>query len=192
MIYGVVRLEWWFPEMTTLFFVSSVVIGLIEWRGENAFLTAFLGGANALLGVALIVGLARGATIILERGEMSGTILHLASTQVAHMTSVLFIVSLFFVYVVLGFFIQSSSGLAVLTMPIMSGLSDAAGVPREQIVNAYMWGMGLISFLAPTGLLLPSLAMVGVRFDQWLRVIWPLVLMIVGVAVVGLIIGVLI
>jgi uncharacterized ion transporter superfamily protein YfcC len=190
MIYGVVRLQWWFLEMTTLFFVSSLVIGFIEWRGEKAFLSAFLGGANALLSVGLIIGLARGATIILERGEMSGTILQFASTHVAHMTSVPFIVSLLFVYVALGFFIQSSSGLAVLTMPIMSGLSDVAGVPREQIINAYMWGMGLISFLAPTGLLLPSLAMVDVRFDQWLRFIWPLVLMIVGLAALALVLGV--
>ena len=41
-------------------------------------------------------------------------------------------------------------------------------------MKAYCYGLGLISFLAPTGLLLPSLAMVDVRFDKWIRFIWPL------------------
>ena len=79
---------------------------------------------------------------------------------------VAFIVALFFVYVVLSIFIQSSSGMAVLTMPIMSALAVVAGVSREEIVNAYCYGIGVMGFIAPTGLLLPSLAMVNVRFDK--------------------------
>lgn len=191
MIYGVSRLGWWFPEMTTLFFSAALLAGVIDRPGEKTFVATFLAGARDLLGVGLIVGLARGATILLERGEMSGTILQFASIQVGRMPGVPFIVTLLFVYMVLGVFIQSSSGMAVLTMPIMSALADVAGAPREQIVNAYLLGQGLMSFVVPTGLLLPSLAMVDVRYDQWLRFIWPLFALLVGLAIAFLAFGVL-
>ncbi|MGB6269337.1 MAG: hypothetical protein WBF67_10045 [Olleya sp.] len=49
-------------------------------------------------------------------------------------------------YAGLSFFIPSSSGMAVLTMPIMSPLADSVGVGREVVVNAYQFGMGLFYF----------------------------------------------
>jgi uncharacterized ion transporter superfamily protein YfcC len=134
----------------------------------------------------LIIGIARGATLILDKGEISGTILHFLSGRVEHVPGVTFIVALFFVYVVLSIFIQSSSGMAVLTMPIMSALAGVAGVSREEIVNAYCYGMGLMGFIAPTGLVLPSLAMVNVRFDKWLRFIWPLLALLATLSIIFL------
>ncbi|MCA1660186.1 MAG: hypothetical protein LC642_06585, partial [Verrucomicrobiaceae bacterium] len=190
MIYGVSRLGWWFPEMTTLFFAAALLLGIIHRPGERVFVETFVAGASELLGVGLIIGLARGATIILDRGEASGTILQYASSQVAQIPGAPFIIALLFVYIVLALFIQSSSGMAVLTMPIMSALADIAGVPREQIINAYAWGLGLMGFVAPVGLVLPSLAMVGIRYDTWLRFIWPLVAILTGVSILFLAIGV--
>jgi uncharacterized ion transporter superfamily protein YfcC len=140
----------------------------------------------------LIIGIARGATLILDKGEISGTILHYLSDRVEHVPGMAFIVALFFVYVVLSIFIQSSSGMAVLTMPIMSALAGAAGVSREEIVNAYCYGIGLMGFIAPTGLVLPSLAMVNVRFDRWVRFIWPLMALLAVLSIVFLVIGVLV
>ena len=37
----------------------------------------------------------------------------------------------------LSFFVPSSSGLAVLSMPIMAPLADVVGIPLESIVSAY-------------------------------------------------------
>jgi uncharacterized ion transporter superfamily protein YfcC len=110
---------------------------------------------------------------------------------VEHIPGVAFIVALFFVYVVLSVFIQSSSGMAVLTMPIMIALAGVAGVSREEIVNAYCYGIGVMGFIAPTGLVLPSLAMVNVRFDKWVRFIWPLIALLAALSIVFLVLGVL-
>ena len=63
---------------------------------------------------------------------------------------------MFLVYIVLGFFIQSSSGLAVLSMPIMAPLANVVGIDRASIIDAYNWGQGFISLVAPTGLILMS------------------------------------
>ena len=70
--------------------------------------------------------------------------------------------------------IPSSSGLAVLSMPIMAPLADVVGVGRNVIVDAYQYGQGLINFITPTGLVLASLALVNVTYDKWLKFVMPL------------------
>ena len=92
----------------------------------------------------------------------------------------------------MGFFISSSSGLAVLSMPIMAPLADVVGISRDVIVSAYQFGQGIMSFITPTGLILASLAMVNVTYDKWLKFVLPLVIIIGILAIIMLAIGVLI
>lgn len=142
--------------------------------GEKNFMDQFIGGAADLMGVALVVGVARGINIILEDGMISDTILEFFSGAISGMNPIVFIILMMLVFIVLGFFISSSSGLAVLSIPIMAPLADTVGVSRSAIVSAYAYGLGLISFITPTGLILASLAMVDVTYDKWLKFIMPL------------------
>jgi uncharacterized ion transporter superfamily protein YfcC len=89
---------------------------------------------------------------------------------------------LMIVFFVLAFFISSSSGLALVSMPIMGALANVFGVPTEEIVNAYLFGFGLMQFITPSGLILPSLAMVNVPYNIWLKFI---VKLLVPLAVLG-------
>ena len=189
MIVGVARLGWWFPEMTALFLGGAIVVGVIQRGGEAATVAAFLDGARDLLGVAFVIGLARGATLVLDRGEASGTILHAATALVSGMPGVAFLLALLAAFVVLSLFIQSSSGLAVLTMPIVGGLADVAGVPRSAVVDAYLFGLGITGLLTPSGLVLPSLEMVKVDYGAWLRFALPLAGLLTLLAVAALTLG---
>lgn len=174
MIFGVSRLEWWFMEMTTIFFVASIVVGIIAWMGEANFIREFVKGANDLLNVALIIGIARGVTVLMEEGMISDTLLYYSSNAVEGMPQGLFANVMMFLYAGLSFFIPSSSGLAVLSMPIMAPLADVVGVGREIVVLAYQFGMGLMAFITPTSLILPSLAMVNLTYDKWFKFVMPL------------------
>lgn len=191
MVYGVKELGWWFQEMTALFLFVTFILAFLSRMDEKEFVGEFVAGAAELLGVALIVGLARGVTLIMEEGMISDTILYYLSNMVAGMSGVIFSTFMFIVYIILGFFIASSSGLAVLSMPIMAPLADVVGVKREIIVTAYQFGQGLISFITPTGLILASLAMVNVTYDKWLKFVMPLIIIIAILAVVVLGAGVL-
>ena len=73
-------------------------------------------------------------------------------------------------------------------MPIMAPLADVVGLPRDNIVSAYQYGMGLMAFITPTGLVLASLAMVNVTFDKWLKFVMPLLGMLVALAAIILLI----
>jgi len=174
MVYGVSKLQWWFLEMTTLFFVASIIIGIVEKIGEKKYIDSFIDGARDLLGVALIIGIARGVTFILENGLISGTLLDYSSHMVDGMNGGVFINVMMFLFSGLSFFVPSSSGLAVLSMPIMAPLADVVGISRELVVSAYQYGMGLMAFITPTGLILASLTMVNITYDKWLKFVLPL------------------
>jgi len=190
MIVGVSRLDWWFMEMTTVFFIGSLLLFLVSKIKEKTFVDAFIRGANDLLSVALIIGVARGVTIIMEEGCISDTLLFYASNLVEGMPKGLFITVMMGLFGVLSFFVPSSSGLAVLSMPIMAPLADVVGAPRSAVVDAYMYGMGLMAFITPTGLILPSLTMVNVTFDRWLKFVLPLLGWLTLVSVLVLLVGV--
>lgn len=178
MVYGVSALHWWFFEMTATFLVAAILIGFIVGFKEADFVDTFMKGAADLLSVAFIIGIARGVTVLMEDGNISDTLLYYASTVTDGMNEGLFANTMLFVYSGLCFFIPSSSGMAVLTMPIMAPLADGVGVGREVVVNAYLFGMGLFHFINPTGLILASLAIVKVGFDKWLKFVMPLLIIL--------------
>ncbi len=190
MIVGVSLLGWWLEEMTVLFLIAAIVLGLLQDTNEKEFIREFVTGAKELLGVTFIIGIARAVTIVLNEGNISDTMLYYLVGLVESSSSFVFLPGLLVVYFILALLISSTSGLAVVSMPIMSSLAQIIGVPVEEIVNAYQFGAGLMFFVSPTALILPSLAMVNVNYDTWLKFIWPLLgilfLMAVGVLWMGL------
>jgi len=190
MIAGVVFFNWWLIEMSSLFLGSSILLAIILKLNEKEFVTQFIQGAKELLGVAFIVGVARGVTLILNEGRISDSILFYSAKLVGGMPPALFIVILLGLYMVFTLFISSSSGMAVLTMPIIGALAIIVNVPGREIVNTYLYGMGIMGFITPTGLILPSLALANVSLKAWWQFIWPLMLMLIVLCAVFLIAGI--
>ncbi|PID51578.1 MAG: hypothetical protein CR960_00060 [Pasteurellales bacterium] len=175
MIWGVMYGGWWFPTMAASFLTITIIIMFISGLGEEEIIDAFNKGASELVAVSLIIGLARGVNMILDQGMVSDTILYSLSDMVSGMSGSVFIIGQLLVFVVLGLFVPSSSGLAVLSMPIMAPLADTVGIPRDIIVSAYNWGQYIMLFLAPTGLVLVTLQMLHIPFNKWVRFIMPMV-----------------
>jgi len=190
MITGVVWFDWWLLEMSALFLAVSILIAVITKTNERQFLEQFIKGAESLLAVAFIVGVARGVTIVLNDGHISDSILFYSAKLVSGMPPSLFIIVLLLLFLIFTLFISSSSGMAVLTMPIIGGLAVIVNVPGREIVNAYLFGMGIMGFLTPTGLILPSLALVNVSLKAWWKFIYPFLIIIFVVCSLFLMIGI--
>lgn len=185
MVWGVMAAGWWFPQMAAAFLVIAIIIMLIAALGreklsESALVDAFSEGASSLVAVSLIIGLARGINLVMNEGLISDTILNSLTTMVSGMSGPLFIIMLMLVFFILGFVVPSSSGLAVLAMPIFAPLADAVGMPRWIIVMAYQYGQYAMLFLAPTGLVMATLQMLNMKYSHWLRFVWPMVLFVLG------------
>ena len=124
------RAVWWFPEMTASFLLFSILIGFVARMGEGEFIDAFVNGARDLLGVALIIGIARGVTVIMTNGQITDTVLNAAEQAVSGLGGVAFINLMYVLFLPLSFLIPSSSGLATVAMPIMAPLASASRTCR--------------------------------------------------------------
>lgn len=184
MIWGVVTQGWWFAELAQLFLISGIIIGIIGGLSERQIANEFINGASDMTGVILILGFARAVSVILDRGKISGTILYELSKLVRSLSPTMFVIILFFAFIVLGYFINSSSVLGVLVIPIMAPLADIAGIPRQIIISAYLYGLGIATFLAPTGMLLPSLDLVKVDYSKWIKFSMPLLGMLSALSII--------
>jgi uncharacterized ion transporter superfamily protein YfcC len=180
MVWGVMTQDWWFPKMAASFLAFAILIMILTATGKNGIgekgvIDAFVNGASSLVGVSLIIGLARGINLILNQGMISDTILDFSSSLVAHMSGPVFIIVMLFIYFVLGFIVPSSSGLAVLSMPILAPLADTVQIPRFVVVTAYQFGQYAMLFLAPTGLVMATLQMLDMKYSHWFKFVWPVV-----------------
>lgn len=190
LIIGVVFLDWWTLEMSTLFLGASIVVALIVRMEEKKFISEFIKGCESLLSVAFIIGVARGVTIILNEGNISDSILFYGAHLMQGVSPVVFIILLLCFYIVFSIFIQSSSGMAVLTMPIIGALAIIVNIPGREIVNSYIYGMGIMGFVAPTGLILPSLALLNISFKTWIKFITPIIIVLIALCTVFLMVGI--
>jgi uncharacterized ion transporter superfamily protein YfcC len=177
MIWGVSTGGWWMAEMSALFLAAAIVIGLVARLGEARLVESFVAGARDLLGVALIIGLARGIVVVMDAGRITDTVLHGAELGVTGLPQTAFILVVWWIEVGLSFLVPSTSGLAVLSMPILAPVADFAGVKRELVVTAFATASGVVNLITPTSaVVMGGLAIGRVPYDRWLRFVWPLLL----------------
>jgi uncharacterized ion transporter superfamily protein YfcC len=181
---------WWFPEMTASFLLFAIVIGLIGRMGEGTFTGTFVDGARDLLGVALIIGIARGITVIMNNGEITDTVLHWCELALGDVGKSTFAIVMFGLFLPLSFLIPSSSGLATVAMPIMAPLASFVDVPEQLVVTAYQSASGLMNLFIPTSaVVMGGLAIARVPYDRYLRWVWPLLAMLAVLCIVVLGVG---
>ncbi len=179
LIWGVSSQGWWMAQMGALFLGMAILVGLVGRLGEKRLTATFVDGARDLLGVALIIGLARGIVVIMEQGLIADTILNSAAQAVGGLPELAFINLMFWVEVAMSFLVPSSSGLAVLSMPILAPLADFAGVTRDLVVTAYQSASGLVNLITPTSaVVIGALAIGRISYDRWIVFVWPLLLVL--------------
>ena len=197
MIYGVVPWEdigipfptwwWWFPEMTASFLLFAIIIGLVGRLPEAELTSTFVAGAGDLLGVALIIGIARGITVIMNNGQITDTILHWIEKALGDTGMVTFLIVMFLLFLPLSFVIPSTSGLATLSMPIMAPLAGFLGVSVALVVTAYQGAAGVMNLFIPTSaVVMGGLAIARVPYGTYLRWVWPLLALLSALVVVVL------
>ncbi|WMC10859.1 YfcC family protein [Oceanimonas pelagia] len=193
MIWGVSAGGWWMAELSALFIGASIVVGLVGRLSEADMTGSFIDGARDLVGVALIIAIARGLVVVMDNGNITHTILHYAEGMLADLHQVAFINAIYWIEAFMSLIVPSSSGLAVLSMPILAPLADFSGVSRELVVTAYQSASGLPNLIMPTsGIVMGALAIGRVSFGAWLKFIGPLLLMLSAMVMALLSLGVMI
>ena len=183
-------LGWYFTELSGLFFVAGIVTGLAVGMKEQELIEGFVQGASELLGVAFIIAISRGITVIMNSGFITDTILNWGEQALAGAHSILFIILTYLLYLPLSFLIPSSSGLATLSIPIMVPLGEFTNISSALIITAFQSASGLVNLLTPTSaVVMGALAMAHIPYDRWLKYIIGLAGIILVLTIVFLAAG---
>lgn len=177
------QLDWYFPELTALFFVMALLIGLIGGLYGETLVAAMIGGIADFMGAALVIILARGITVIMHNAFITDTVLHSVESLVGGSASSVFSVMMMLVIMPLSFLVPSSSGLATLAMPVLAPMADFAGVGREVVVTAFQCAVGIVALVTPTSAIVMSgLALARVSYSKYLLWVLPLLVLLVVIA----------
>jgi len=146
---------------------------------EKGLTDTLVRGAGDFIGVGLIIVLARGVTVIMNNSEITDTVLHSMENAVDNTSSGVFGALMFLINVPLAFLVPSTSGHAALAMPILAPLADFASVPRSIVVTAFQSASGVVNLITPTSaVVMGGLALAKVRYDEYLRFVAPLVVVL--------------
>ena len=190
MLYGVLKLGWYFEELVALFLVMGVLTAFIYGKDLNWFCDQLTIGMQSIVGGALIVGFARAILVVMNDGEILHTILHGMAGAVQKLPSYLTVVGQYVFQNVMSFIIPSGSGLATATMPIMAPLSDLTGITRQTAVLCEVIGDALSNVYTPTsGPLLAGLALASIPYVKWAKYWWKIILIQSGIGLVMVLIA---
>jgi uncharacterized ion transporter superfamily protein YfcC len=86
------ELGWWFPQLSMLFVLASVVVGLIARKGEKETVRLIGQGAVDMINPAMVILLAQGVAVIMKNTQTLDTILNSMEQLVAGASAGLFAV----------------------------------------------------------------------------------------------------
>ena len=171
--------NWWFSDLGMWFVIMAVIIGLVYRMKEIEIVNAFLAGAADMVGVALVIGVSKGISVIMNTTGLDAYVLSSASSVLVGMSPIIFTIVAYLIYMVLSFFIPSTSGLAGLSMPIFGPLAVSLGFPPEVIISIFSAGSGIVNLVTPTsGVIMGTLAIAKVDYSSWVKFVSKVLLAI--------------
>ena len=181
---------WYFSEITMLFFVSSVLIGVVYRMSEDKFLEVFLKGSADLIGVALICAVSRGIQIIMNDGLITATILHWGEIGLKGLSPQLFITLTYLFYLPMSFLIPGTSSLAGATMGLLGPMAEFVHVRSHLVITAFQAASGVLNLFTPTsGVVMGALAIARIDIIVWIKFLAKLILLVIFMSIVILVIA---
>jgi uncharacterized ion transporter superfamily protein YfcC len=171
--------DWYFGEFSFVFFLGSILIGFINKIPEDKFVKEFASGAKDLLGVVLVLAIANGISVLMgsKTSGMSVTFVYWIQSALQGIPAWAFSVATILAYVGIGCFLQSTSGVAGITMPILGAVAMAlfqnsnVGVIGGQImlISAFTLGINFMSGIYPSATTMGTLELFNVPYDRYLK-----------------------
>ncbi|MDP5229768.1 MAG: YfcC family protein [Cellulophaga sp.] len=189
--YGLIALDWGFNEMSACFFILGLVCGTIAGFSFNKTTEIYIDGFKEMVFAALIIGLANGVSVILKDGMVIDSIVYGLFRPLENLPPTLSAVLMMVSHSIIHFPMPSTSGHAILTMPILSPLADLIGLSRQVCVLAYQYGAIMMDLIVPTnGATMAVIALAGINYKNWIQFIIKPVLLMLGIGAIAIVIAV--
>lgn len=170
--------SWYFKELQAWFFLCAIIAGIVGKLSESDIVQSFVSGAADMVGVALIIAISRGISVVMGTTGLDMYVLDKFSSLLANVSPTVFTIGTYIIYLGLSFLIPSSSGLAAASMPTFGGLASHLGLSPEVMIMIFCAANGLINLITPTsGVVMGGLALSRLEWTTWIK----FVLKIVGI-----------
>ena len=177
--------EWYFQESTLWFLIMTIVIGVVNKMGENELVDTFIDGADDMVGVILVIAIARGASVLMTQTHLDNYIIYNAAEALSNLSKGVFAPINYILHVGLSILVPSSSGLASLSTPIMGPLADKLGFSVETTIMEMVAANGLVNLFTPTcGAIMGGLELAKVEYTTWLRWVGKIIAIIAIVNII--------
>lgn len=174
-VWGVTTQGYYIGEIGAVFLALGILSGIIGGLTGDEIATAFIAGAKDMIGAAIMVGFSRGIVIIATNGQIIDTILYVLSGLLVGVPTVLAGYLMLVIQILINFFVNSGSGQAALTMPILAPLGDLIDISRQTVVLIFQFGDGFSNAVFPTSAtLVACLGAARVPYSKWVKWILPL------------------
>lgn len=171
--------NWWFYEAALWFLIIAILIGVVNKFGEKTIVDSFIDGADDMIGVILIIAVARGASVLMGVTYLDNYIVHNAANLLRKLPEIVFVPFNYLFHIALSIVVPSSSGLASLSTPIIGALSNELGYSVEVTVMTLVSANGLVNLITPTcGAIMGGLALAKVEYSTWFKWAFKIVLTI--------------
>lgn len=178
--------QWYFYEAALWFLIMAIIIGIINNLGEKGIVDAFVDGADDMVGVILIIAVARGASVLMSVTYLDNYIIYNASDFLSKLPELAFVPLNYLLHIILSVLVPSSSGLATLSAPIVGPLSAQLGYSTEVTVMTLVASNGLVNLITPTcGAIMGGLALAKVEYSTWFK--WALKV-VITIAIVNILV----
>ena len=162
--------NWWFYEAALWFLICAIIIAIINRQGEHGFVDAFVDGADDMIGVILVIAVARGASVLMSETVLDNFIVINASNFLATLPEMAFVPLNYLLHVVLSVLVPSSSGLATLSTPIIAPVAANLGYSTNVAAMTIVAANGLVNLITPTcGAIMGGLALAKVDYATWFK-----------------------
>ena len=177
--------QWYFYESALWFLIMAIIIGIVNKIGEKKFVDTFVAGAADMVGVVLIIAIARGASVLMQSTYLDNYIIYNAAEMLKNVPIIVFAPFNYVVHILLSVLVPSSSGLATLSAPIIGPIADQLGYSVEGTIMTLVAANGLVNLITPTcGAIMGGLALAKVEYATWVKFALKIVLTIAIVNIV--------
>ena len=178
--------NWWFYEAALWFLLCAILVAIINRQGEHGFIDAFIDGADDMIGVVLVIAVARGASVLMAQTSLDNFIVYNASNFLATLPELAFVPLNYLLHVVLSVLVPSSSGLATLSTPIITPVASTLGYSTNVTAMTIVSANGLVNLITPTcGAIMGGLALAKVDYPTWFK--WALKV-VITIAIVNIVV----
>mgnify|MGYP000717118746 CR=1 FL=1 len=141
-IYGSLRLNWGNRVHMQIYLCMSVILAIVGKFNPNETVRVFVRGAKGMLAAALVLGLSRSISMILDEALVLDTVIYGCAAILNGLPTLLRGPAMLIANTVVNVFIISGSGQAAAVMPVFIPVADLVGLTRQTAVLAFNFGDG--------------------------------------------------